>query len=86
MEPVKFGKKWLFDVLGFAVVVVWLVMMGMLVKRSYFRPAPVTLSTYQDSSSIDESEAWMAIYHDDDKIGFVHSRIVKESEGYIVLE
>ena len=86
MEPVKFGKKRLFDVLGFGVVVVWLVMMGMLVKRSYFRPAPVTLSTYQDSSSIDESEAWMAIYHDDDKIGFVHSRIVKESEGYIVLE
>ncbi|MBW1769996.1 MAG: transglutaminase domain-containing protein [Deltaproteobacteria bacterium] len=28
----------------------------------------------------------MGIYHNDDKIGFVHSRTVKESEGYIVLE
>ena len=82
----KFGKKRLFDVLGLGVVVVWLVMMGMLVKRSYFRPEPVTLATHQDSSSIEESETWMGIYHDDDKIGFVHSRIVKEPEGYIVLE
>ncbi|UCG80121.1 MAG: transglutaminase domain-containing protein [Desulfobacterales bacterium] len=82
----EFGRKRLFDVLGFGVIVIWLVMMGLLVKDTYFKPAPVTLSTYQDSSSVEESETWMAIYHGDDKIGFAHSRIVKESESYIVFE
>ncbi|UCD86462.1 MAG: hypothetical protein JSV01_01400, partial [Desulfobacterales bacterium] len=82
----EFGRKRLFDVLGFGVIVIWLVMMGVLVKDTYFKPAPVTLSTYQDSSSVEESETWMAIYHGDDKIGFAHSRIVKESESYIVFE
>jgi len=86
MNLMKGGKKRLFDLLGFAVVLVWLVMMGILIKRSYFKPAPETLSTYHSSSAIDESESWMAIYHHDAKIGFAHSRIVKESDGYIVSE
>lgn len=81
----KSGRKRLFDVLGFGVVVVWLVMMGILIKRYYFRPSPVT-PTYQTGTSIEESETWMAIYHHDDKIGFVHSRIVRESASYIVTE
>jgi hypothetical protein len=82
----KIGKKRLFDVLGLGVVLVWLVMMGVLVKRSYFEPAPVTLSTHQDSFSVEESETWMAIYHDDNKIGFTRSRIIRKSDGYVVLE
>jgi hypothetical protein len=82
----KFGKKRLFDILGFGVVLVWLVMMGVLVKRSYFEAAPVTLSTYQEGSSLEESETWMAIYQHDNKIGFTRSRIIKQSDGYVVLE
>lgn len=83
----KFQKKRIFNVLGFGVVVVWLVMMGVLIKRSYFEQAPVTALTYHDSSSsVEESETWMAIYHADDKIGFTRSRIIKESDGYVVLE
>jgi len=86
MESMKFGKKRLFDVLGLGIVLVWLVMMGVLVKRSYFKPTPVTLSTNQDSSSLEESETWMAVYHDDNKIGFTRSRVIKKSDGYVVLE
>ena len=86
MEFMKFGKKRLFDILGFGVVLVWLVMMGVLVKRSYFEAAPVTLSTYQEGSSFEESETWMAIYQHDNKIGFTRSRIIKQSDGYVVLE
>ena len=86
MEFMKFGKKRLFDILGFGVVLVWLVMMGVLVKRSYFEAAPVTLSTYQEGSSLEENETWMAIYQHDNKIGFTRSRIIKQSDGYVVLE
>ncbi|MBW1677057.1 MAG: transglutaminase domain-containing protein, partial [Deltaproteobacteria bacterium] len=82
----KFGKKRLFDILGFGVVLAWLVMMGVLVKRSYFEAAPVTLSTYQEGSSLEENETWMAIYQHDNKIGFTRSRIIKQSDGYVVLE
>jgi hypothetical protein len=82
----KFGKKKVFDILGFGIVLIWLVMMGVLVKKTYFRPAPVSLSAYQSEPNIEESDTWMAIYHDEDKIGFAHSRIVKELTGYIVLE
>jgi len=86
MNIMKPGKKRLFDVLGFGVVLVWLVMMGVLVKNFYFKPAPVTLATSQVRPSLEEGETWMAIYHDYNKIGFVRSRIIKRSDGYIVLE
>jgi hypothetical protein len=86
MESMKFGKKRLFDVLGSGVVLAWLVMIGVLVKRSYFEPTPVTVSTSQDICSLEESEAWMAIYHDDNKIGFSRSSVIKKSDGYLVLE
>ena len=82
----KFGKKRLFDVLGLGIVLVWLVMMGVLVKRSYFKPTPVTLSTNRNSFSLEESETWMAIYHYDNKIGFTRSRVIKKSDGYMVME
>ena len=82
----KFAKKRLFDVLGFGVVSVWLVMLGVLVKRSYFQAAPVAVSTYHESSSAEESETWMAIYQHDNKIGFTRSRIMKQPDGYVVLE
>ena len=82
----RFGNKRLFDVLGFGVVLLWLLMMGILVKKSCFQPAPVSLSTYQDGSSLEESETWMAIYSHDSKIGFTRSRIIKDSDGYEVLE
>ena len=40
MESMKFDRKRLFDLIGFGVVSVWLVMMGMLVEKFYFQPEP----------------------------------------------
>ena len=82
----KLGKKRLIDVLGYGVILVWLGMMGVLVKMYYFEPAPVALSTNKSGSTIEESETWMAIYQNDNKIGFTRSRIIKESGGYLVME
>jgi hypothetical protein len=61
-------------------------MMGVLVKKYYFRPPPKTLSTQHNGSAISESDTWMAIYHQDEKIGFARSRVVEESDGYVVVE
>lgn len=82
----KSRKKGLFDLFGYGFIVIWLVMMGVLVKKHYFRPAPVILSAQNDESAISESETWMAIYREDEKIGFAHSRVVQESDGYVVVE
>jgi hypothetical protein len=80
------AKKRVFNLLGYGALLTWLVMMGVLVKRHYFRPPPVTLSVQPDASGIPESDTWMAIYHGDEKIGFAHSRVVQESDGYVVVE
>ena len=82
----KCRKNRLFNTLGFAVIAVWLLMMGILLKRSYFSPPPVTISAPQAGSAVEENETWMAIYYEEDKIGFAHSRIIRESDGYIVVE
>ena len=61
-------------------------MMGVLAKRTYFKQAPLTPSIYQDGLSLDEHETWMAIYHDNNKIGFTRSHITKNPEGYVIWE
>ncbi len=82
----KSGRKKLFDLFGFGVVMVWLIMIGVLIKRTYFAPAAIPIVGYQDGTNIPEKDTWMAIYQDREKIGFARSRIVKESKGYVVLE
>ena len=79
-------NKRVFNLVGWAIVLIWLGMIGGLVKKSYFKPSPVTLEMQRDGSSLEESETWMAIYHGDDKIGFARSNLRKESEGYKVFE
>ena len=66
----KSRKERLFGLFGYGAILTWLVMMGVLVKKHYFRPPPVTLSAQHDGSAIAESETWMAIYREDEKIGF----------------
>ncbi len=58
-------------------------MMGVLVKKTYFR-APSNPVSAPDS--IEEVETWMAIYHYDDKIGYAHSRVMEQPDGFMVLE
>jgi hypothetical protein len=82
----KSGKERVFALFGYGAIVTWLVMMGWLVKKHYFRQPPVTLSAQHGGSAISESDTWMAIYHEDEKIGFAHSRVVQESDGYVVVE
>jgi hypothetical protein len=82
----KLGNKRLWDFLGLAVISVWLVMMGVLVKKTYFQQPSNPLSRPHSSQSLDEVETWMAIYHYDDKIGYTYSRLMRQSDGFMVLE
>jgi hypothetical protein len=82
----KLRKKWLFNVLGYGAVLTWLVMIGVLVHKHYFRSPPTALSPHRDGPGISESDTWMAIYHGEEKIGFTHSRVIEESDGYVAVE
>jgi hypothetical protein len=80
-----FKKKHLFNFIGSGVMVAWLVTMSVLVKKTYFGPAP-GLKMDQGEVSLGESDAWMAIYQGDEKIGFVRSSFEREPDGYKFFE
>ncbi len=87
MPPfMKAQKKRFWDLLGFGVLCVWLVMMGILVKKTYFPTSTDQLSGLDVNVLVEGSETWMAIYHHDEKIGYTHSQLTKQSQGFTVVE
>lgn len=74
-------------VLSLAIVLFWLVMVGILIHRTVLAPqppssasSPALLAQSQDSSG--EQEGWMGIYHQDRKIGYFHRRLSPTNDGY----
>ncbi|MBF0549301.1 MAG: hypothetical protein HQK60_02080, partial [Deltaproteobacteria bacterium] len=59
-------------VLGAAIVAVWLVMLGVLVKRVYFPQISgrISLPKVEDVAGIMGGDRWMSIYYKGHKIGF----------------
>jgi hypothetical protein len=79
-------KRGLWDLVGVGALVVWLVMMTVLVKRTYFKELTLPLSKSASLGSVDDMETWMAIYHDDERVGYTHSRLITQPGGFMVLE
>lgn len=82
----KLLRKGLWNVLGFGVLFLWLVMMGLLVKKTYFQPPSRIVTVTENASSVSEEKTWMSIYHHDEKIGYVKSRLIKQADGFIVAD
>jgi hypothetical protein len=80
------NKKRAFHFIGIGIVMAWVVMMAVLVKKSHFKPGPVSLTPDRNGAPLEEGETWMAIYHGDEKIGFARSNVRKEAAGYAVFE
>jgi Transglutaminase-like superfamily len=66
------------------VVGLWLVQMGVLLKRSVLDAAPVTLAA--DLARYGSAAHWRGIYYRGEKIGFSVSEIVPEAGGYELRE
>ncbi len=79
-------------ILAWGAVGFWLVMIGLLVRREYFsssfipymEPAPVT--DLEPGETIEAEEAWMGIYYQGSKVGWLHHSCVPEEGGYAVRE
>lgn len=67
---------------GRIVIIVWLIMMGLLIKRSYFKPLPSILNPEIHGVVLEIKEEWMGVYFKGEKIGYSVSRIEKIERGY----
>lgn len=76
-------------ILAISIIAFWLVMMGLLVKRTYFNPPefsqpPALADT--DKTDLVSGEEWMGIYMGKDKIGYSVTNIQKGNDIYLVSE
>src|SRR5690349_5189722 len=74
-------------VLSFGIILFWLVMIGLLIRRTTIVATPPTdisssSPTAQTHTPPTEHEGWMGIYHQDKKIGYFHRRLIPVASGY----
>ena len=76
--------------LGVGVVLVWLAVLGQLVRGHVLAPAPFPgshLSSFADTKPVDGAEEeWMGVYYQRAKIGYSRSTLSPHGDGYHVRE
>ncbi len=68
------------------ILLFWLVMLGLLVERTYLRPASVIALDAVTQEGIRSGDEWFGIYQKGRKIGYAHSRIAAEGGAYRLSE
>lgn len=69
-----------------AILLFWLVMTGMLVHRTYLRPASVIALDAVSEEGIKAGEEWFGIFQEGRKIGHAHTSIRAEGDTYHLFE
>ena len=84
----RIKKRQLFNIIGGGVILLWLVMIGLLIKKNYFKNdtkgleiTPVNISTVKNVQ-----DDWMEIYLKDQKIGYSTTRITPLGKNYLIYE
>ncbi len=79
--------KRLFNLFGIAVVSLWLVMIGLLVKKLHFKAEATSTASKHVAGTIDSPQReWKEIYLKDKKVGYTVSLIKPFDGGYLVQE
>jgi len=79
--------KWVFNLCGAAVVSLWLVMIGLLVKELYFKETVPEAESARLAGTIDSPRReWKEIYLKDKKVGYIVSLIKPFGDGYFLQE
>ena len=80
-------RKNLFNAVGIAVVSLWLVMIGLLVKKLHFKEEGASVDPQHVAGTIDSPQReWKEIYLKDKKVGYTMSFIDPFDGGYFVQE
>lgn len=83
----KERRKFLFHSLGIAIVAVWLILIGFLVKKVNFRETPEVTNSIQLSGKIASFQReWKEIYLKDRKVGYSTNMIKPFQNGYFIQE
>jgi len=69
-----------------AVLLFWIVMMGLLIHRTYLRPASVVALDAITQEGIRPGEEWFGIFQQGRKIGHAHTVIAAEGDAYRLSE
>lgn len=68
------------------ILLFWLVMMGLLIERTYLRPASVVALDIVTEEGIKTGDEWFGIYQKGRKIGHAHTQTRVEGDTYHVFE
>jgi hypothetical protein len=68
------------------ILLVWVVMLGMLIERSYLRPSAVIALDVVTEEGVRQTDEWFGIYQQGRKIGYAHTSIVPEADTYHLFE
>lgn len=80
----KERSKGVFKVMRLIVIVFWIMMMGMLIQRTYFIGGDDGIRASHAESQLRPKEEWMGIYWGNDKVGYTVSEIKKALGGYTI--
>jgi hypothetical protein len=78
-------KRYLFNFAGGCIVVFWLMMMGLLAKKTAFVPTgePIGISTEKRSTVTTHRRDWMEIYLKGKKVGYSLRQVSPIEKFYI---
>jgi hypothetical protein len=71
-------------ILSIAVIGVWLVMTGLLVRRTW--PPSVPPVSTADATAPTVGDEWMGVYHQHDKVGYTHHTMVRSGDSFSFIE
>ncbi len=75
-----------YRVVRLSIVIVWILVMGVLVQRTYFNASESYVNTHRSEHQLRPREEWMGIYWGKDKVGYTVSKIKKAFGGYVIHE
>ena len=79
-------------ILAWSTIGFWLVMIGLLIQRENFSSSFIPYAelapalSVEQGETIEAEEAWMGIYFQGDKVGWLHHTCEPENGGYVVRE
>jgi len=80
-------RRQIFNCLGGAVVVLWLVMIGLLIHKMHFKQSAQLFEISDEKVAIQETKRdWMEIYLKDSKVGYSMTQIGPLGEDYLIWE
>ncbi len=68
------------------ILLFWLVMLGLLIERTYLRPSTVIALDAITEEGVRTGDEWAGIYQQGRKIGYAHTSVMREADAYHLTE